>query len=163
MSEFAEINALFKRVDKQSPSSEDVSKFREVLEKYPALSSVTGDLAGQAEKEIIGHAYADQPGRALALHKHCELQRDELGYKSATALERLLIQHIVLCWLRMHLTELRYETAMRDATLTQGAYWEKKLSANQRRYLRSIETLARVRKMNINLQINMAHQQIVTG
>ena len=162
MSEFAEINALFKRVDKQCPSSEDVSKFREVLEKYPYLSSITGELAGQAEKEIIGHAYADQPGRTLALHKHCELQRDELGYKSATALERLLIQHIVLCWLRLYLTELRYETAMRDVTLTQGAYWEKKLSANQRRYLRSIETLARVRKMNINVQINMANQQIVT-
>jgi len=162
VTEFSEINALFRRAHKENPKPEDVEMLREVLEKYPALSSITGELAGQAEKEIIGHAYADHPGRALALHKHCELQRDELGYKSATALERLLIQHIVLCWLRLYLTELRYETAMRDATLLQGVYWEKKLSANQRRYLRSIETLARIRKLSINVQINMAHQQIVT-
>ncbi|HEV8136372.1 MAG TPA: hypothetical protein VGP85_16955 [Pyrinomonadaceae bacterium] len=44
-------------------------------------------------------------------------------------------------------------------TLTLGMYWEKRLSAAQRRFTRACETLARVRKLSRNtpaLQFNIA-------
>jgi hypothetical protein len=50
-----------------------------------------------------------------------------------------------------------------NLSLAQGEYWEKKLSANQRRYLRAVETLARIRKLNITVQVNVADKMIVTG
>jgi len=163
VSEADEINRLFKSVDKQNAPPTDVEKLRQFLGKYPLLSSVTGDLAKQVQQEIIGRAYSTQTVRALSVEAYCQHQRNELGFETATPLEKSLIAHVVLCWLRLYVTELRYESRMEEnLSLAQGAYWEKKLSANQRRYLRSIETLARIRKLQINLQINVAHQQIVT-
>jgi hypothetical protein len=41
--------------------------------------------------------------------------------------------------------------------LTLGQYWEKRLSAAQRRYLRACTTLARIRKMRLPaMQVNIA-------
>jgi len=163
MTEFSEINALFQRVDKEKPKHEDVEKLREVLTKYPPLSQIGGDLVKQVERQLIEHALPTQQGARISIERYCEYQRNELGFETATPLERSLIAHVVLCWLRLYVTELRYESRMEEnLSLPQGAYWEKKLSANQRRYLRSVETLARIRKLSINVQINMAHQQIVT-
>jgi hypothetical protein len=89
--------------------------------------------------------------------------RKALGFDTCPAIERPLIQHVVLCWLRLHICELYYERHTKGATLTVATFWENTLSANQRRYLRSVETLARIRKLNLTIQVNVAHQQIVTG
>ena len=50
-------------------------------------------------------------------------------------------------------------TMAQSVTLTLGMYWEKRLSAAQRRFTRACETLARVRKLSRNtpaLQFNIA-------
>src|SRR5688500_705485 len=56
--------------------------------------------------------------------------------------------------------ELSYSNVMKQSiTLTLGMYWEKRLSAAHRRFTRSCETLARVRKLSRNtpaLQFNIA-------
>jgi hypothetical protein len=164
VSEFSEINALFERVDKKNPAKEDLTKLRETLAKYPMLSSIGGDLAGQVERHIIDNALPAQLGARISLQKYCEHQRDELGYKSSSPLERSLIQHAVLCWLRLHVCEIRYESAIQsDLTFAQATFWEKKLSTHQGRYLRAVETLARIRKLNLTVQINIGDKQLITG
>ena len=46
-------------------------------------------------------------------------------------------------------------------SLPQGEYWEKRLTAAQRRYLRAIETLTNVRKMNLPaIQVNIGENQV---
>lgn len=95
-----------------------------------------------------------------AIDARLDLMRDELGDDAASALERSLIQHVVLCWLRLHDCELRYHMVMGDnPTVTQAMYWEKKLSANQGRYLRACETLAKVHRLNVKIQVKVANQQ----
>jgi len=75
-------------------------------------------------------------------------------------LEQLLIQHAALCWLKLNLVELNYASVMKQSiTLTLGAYWEKRLTAAQKRFARACETLTRVRKLSRNtpaLQFNIA-------
>ena len=78
-------------------------------------------------------------------------------------LARLIIGQIVGCWLRLSFVEYTYGRALVTGTLTlnQGDFWERRLSAAQRRYLRAIETLARVRRMNLPaMQVNIAAQQV---
>jgi hypothetical protein len=59
--------------------------------------------------------------------------KDDLGHRTAPPLERALIQHAALCWLRLSIMELRYTNVMRQSiTLTLGAYWEKRLTAAQK-------------------------------
>jgi len=69
----------------------------------------------------------------------------------------------------MNFTEQYYDNAMTDScSLAAASYWERKLSTVQYRYLRAIETLARVRKlMGVPMvQINIAAeggQQVVSN
>lgn len=55
--------------------------------------------------------------------------------------------------------EVRYTGFInKGGPFDEGNYWERKLSATQRRYLRACETLARVRKITgSTYQINIAH------
>lgn len=162
--EYTDLIELFKRIDKKNPAPTDIEKLKQYLVKYPTLSYVGGDLVQRAHRNILADAFSTQPGAKVSVEAYCNLQRDQLGWDKATPIERSLIENVVLCWLRLYLCEIRYQANMeKSVTLTLGMYWEKKLSAHQKRYLRAVETLARVRKMNITVQINMAHQQIVTG
>jgi hypothetical protein len=83
-----------------------------------------------------------------------------LGYVGAPLLEQLLIQQAALCWLKLSLVELQYSNVMKQSiTLTLGMYWEKRLTAAQKRFARACETLTRVRKLSRNapaLQLNLA-------
>ena len=85
-----------------------------------------------------------------------------MGWEVAPPLERLLIEHVALCWLRVQCVEQRYAQIMaKSITLEQGRYWESRLSASQRRYLRATETLARVRKLRLPpVQVNIGEKQV---
>lgn len=83
-----------------------------------------------------------------------------MGYETAATLERLLIDEVVMTWL--HLRKIQYsyhKTTAGQHRFKEGRYWESRLSAAQRRHLRAVESLARVRKMQ-PLQINIAQQQV---
>jgi hypothetical protein len=86
--------------------------------------------------------------------------KKELGSEGVPLLEQLLIQQAALCWLKLNLVELSYSHTLKQSiTLTLGLYWEKRLTAAQRRFTRACETLARVRKLSRNtpaLQFNIA-------
>jgi hypothetical protein len=98
--------------------------------------------------------------RHMALRKRATAVRNGLGYEGAAQLEQLLIDHAVLCWLRLQEVESGYSSAMeRSMSLSQADYWDRHLSAAQRRYLRACETLARVRRLlHSTLQVNIAAQ-----
>ncbi|GAA4416730.1 hypothetical protein GCM10023187_48440 [Nibrella viscosa] len=101
--------------------------------------------------------------RELLLFK-CNDLRDKLGYQAANELERLAIGQVVLCWLNLHLTELGYSDAFsRSLTLTLGIYWEKRLTMASKRYNKALETLSKMRKMKLTVQINNAQNQIVNN
>lgn len=51
-----------------------------------------------------------------------------------------------MCWMGLNDCELNY-TANAGQGREIAGFWEKKLTASQRRYLRAVETLARVRKL----------------
>lgn len=162
--EFSEINALLKRVDKANPAPADIEQLRKVLTQYPMISRLNGDLASTAEHIIIKYASPTHIATRISIEKFCEYQRDQLGYKAASPLERLLIENVVISYLHLYVTQNRYESSIQsNSTFAQADYWERKLNAHQRRYLRAIETLARVRKMNINVQINIGDNQVITG
>lgn len=106
-----------------------------------------------------------QNARATAGLKECwkhrlQVLKKDLGYDEAPLLEKLLIQQAALCWLKLNLVELSYSGTMAQSiTLTLGMYWEKRLSAAQKRFTRACETLVRVRKLSRNtpaLQFNIA-------
>ena len=154
---------LFRATDKAKPRPDDVKAMRDYLAKYPRQAEMIGDLSIQVERKMLETAFSNSKAGELATDEVMHNMRKGLGFDTAPPIERPLIQHVVLCWFRLQLTENRYEARTQESlSLAQAMYWEKKLSANQRRYLRAVETLARVRKLNLNIQINIGERQLIT-
>lgn len=160
-----ELRALLRRVNNENPSQAD----RKALDAYivehgSAEFAAVANLARLVTDTTIKKAFGHDYGFSRAVEAKCVSLRDELGYEQAPALEKMLIQAVTICWLRLQICEFHYGVVIGgECTLIKGAYWEKKLSAHQRRYLRAVETLAKVRKLAINVQINVGqNQQVIT-
>ena len=48
--------------------------------------------------------------------------RGDLGYAEASALERLLIQQVTLCWLNLNLAEYRFTNVTKQSDLVGGRH-----------------------------------------
>jgi hypothetical protein len=153
---------LLERCYQEHPDDDELAELRAWLDKTPELWSSVFDLARSVRdnlvKNIIPHKAAH-----IGLYRNITKMRGDMGFKEASTLEKLLIENVINTWLRYQWAEFRYTSYVTDAhTLNQGKYWSGVLSANQRRYLRAIETLARVRKLTRNtpmLQVNIATQE----
>ena len=157
-----ELRKLLTRTDKANPKAEDITALRKALREQPEFGRQIGDLARITQGKLIDQLSGTALTREGFLHRTEELRR-ELGYEEAPAAERLLIEQVVLCWLHFHKMQHSYGGLKRNSTLiVQADHWERLMNAAQRRYLRSIETLARVRKLSGRgpVQINIAEQQV---
>ena len=157
----AKFHTLLEKTNKEHPSPKDVKALSDLLSGNKKLELWRDVMSAGHLAEIM----VIQNARATAGLKECWKQRlqvlkKDLGYDEAPLLEKLLIQQAALCWLKLNLVELSYSGTMAQSiTLTLGVYWEKRLTAAQRRFTRACETLARVRKLSRNtpaLQFNIA-------
>ena len=75
----------------------------------------------------------------------------------------LLIEEVATCWLHRYQTQLVADRVLgQGGSFKQMEHWDRRAEAAQRRYLRALESLARVRKLAGRgaLQINIAGQQV---
>jgi hypothetical protein len=133
--------------NKEKPAPADVAKLTQHLAKYPDHCARLGDLSIQTEMRLIDNNFKDSKATIISLNKYCAKMRVDMGYQAASMLERPLIDCVVLTWLRWQVCELRYEANTQGVSLAMADYWERKLSATQKRYLRAVEALARVRRL----------------
>lgn len=159
----AELEALVKRVNGKNPTRADLDALRRVLDTHDgAVLSVIGGTA------VLSHIFdkynAGNAGAAARLVMEAEARRmgERLGRDSAPPFERPLIDHIVVCWVRLQLVE-RDQAANTSGAHNResGAYWDRRLSEAQRRYLRAFNLLAKLRHMAPAVQVNIANQQVV--
>lgn len=144
----------------ENPSQEDVQELRALLKEYPELWTLAGNWSQTAIDRMLEGATKQAFVRESTKHR-LDLLRQELGAESAPALEKILIENIVVCWLQLHITQTRHELNTRQAGIAVATYWEKRLSATNARYLRACETLARVRRLRTPaMQINVGTNQV---
>lgn len=147
MSKPKDLVALIRSVDAGNPPKEDVAALRKILIDEPEALDLVGNLAITMTAVIIGGPMFT-PAMRVGLNEQCDAMRAGMGWAESTTLEKTLIDHVILCWLRYHETEWRYNTIVsKEHTLTLGAHWEKRITSAQKRYLRAAESLAKVRKL----------------
>ena len=97
-----------------------------------------------------------------AQRRQCAALRRELEGPAPTAIERLLVSRIVLCWLHVYCVEAIYGRAIeQQLSITQHDFHQRRLSQAQSRYLAAIRTLAQVRRLQApHVQVNIAEQQL---
>ena len=145
------VRAIMKRCDRADATPEDLAALRALLAKRgDRLGDEYGPLRLAFNRELA-EMPATPLGREL-MGDDLERRRRALGYQGAPALERGLIDHLLLCELRLGNVEQAYTVRTREGhSLEQGRHWEGRLSAAQRRYLGAVEALARVRRVRVEL------------
>lgn len=94
----------------------------------------------------------------------CDKLREDLGYTLANPLEKLAIEQIILCWINHFQTEMEHNTQLSQSHDREtGIYWEKRLAYSSRRYVRALELLSKMRKMNLVVQVNQANNQVINN
>lgn len=90
--------------------------------------------------------------------EHTRALRESLGYDTSPTLERMQIEHVCVCWLRLSVMEVRYSLVVNaHNSLAQVEHTERRLTEAQKRFNRACESLARVRKLSRpSVQINVA-------
>ena len=113
---------------------------------------------GQAFQSIFDSLYSAQSHLVCALSgkKNAKLNQtmyeerltqvqESLGYKEASGIERLLIERVILCWLRMERAENALTAVMKAESVTyREIEWvEKQATLSHSRYLRACDALTK--------------------
>jgi hypothetical protein len=157
-----ELLALADRAQKGDRTA--VPALRELFKDPATVDLLGGNLARQAQYKLIDKFSGKNLLFKETLTRKMDLMRAELAGPTPTPLERLLVDRVVACWLHLHHLEVIY-SANESMTLVLGAYYQRCLSAAQKRYLAAIKALATVRRLAVPaLQVNIARRQVnVTG
>ncbi len=157
-----DVHAMLAAVNVEKPKPEAVKAYRQWLADNPGAWRRVGDMAQLAQDKMIDVLAAPAIIKE-GLQAGMAALRTDLGHETAPMLERLLIEQVIVCWLQMYTTQYSFSGSMvGSVTLNQGDYWERRLTSAQARYLRAMETLARVRRLArvTPLQVNIGVQQV---
>jgi hypothetical protein len=143
-----------------------VPEIRQILNEHPNLAWDYVDLAKVAEDALIEDMTREQDLATRELMR-CQLEamKAEIAGNEHSALERLLSERVVVTWLEVQLFEALYVRNMRNLSIRQADYYQKRLDRAHRRHLSAIRALAQIRKLlkgTTITQINIADKQINT-
>lgn len=146
----------------ERPKPDDVERLRAILKRDPSAWQGVGDLMSQARGAMIESAELGNMKTPVAesMTEGIRRVRRDLGFKEATTLERLLIEQILTAWVRLALLEAAHATNFGSIDRAGQVHWDRVLTAAQGRFLRSVECLARVRRL---LRPKVAQVNIATN
>ena len=160
-----DLHTLVERVNAKNPTRGDLDALRRALDAQEAQDNAAAGLTvlyGVATTKHVIDQYTDNEAVKLVMQADARRIAKELGGDTAPAFERPLIDHIVTCWVRLQLVERDMSGAVKGShSRESGAYWDRRLTEAQRRYLRAVNLLAKVRHVAPAVQVNVAHQQVV--
>lgn len=138
------LQALTDRVESGDGSA--LPAIRATLER-PGLAEETGNLAKEALDLLMASACGQDVARKQGLTRKLEEMRVELLGPDPTAIERLLVERILACWIYLHYLEVM-QTKYEPAPLIAGVFFQRLLSAAHKRYLAALKALAVVRRLS---------------
>ena len=116
------------------------------FDQRPQLWQSIADLVKRIEAELIDLAAGDDLALRESLRRKLDELRVRLGYERADSLEVLLIDRVVLTWLRALYTDALYARAS-DPTSRLGKLLADHSSRAEQDHLHAIERLAVVRQL----------------
>jgi hypothetical protein len=121
------------------------------IKAYPPL-----DLSGRVQRNIV-EKFSDSYLVRESYRQKLAAMRDSLGWNDSTEIEKILIEQGCLNWLRHNFLEsVHFEKTQASHSTETGLYWDKILTSAQKRYLRTYESLAKVRKLLAEAELREA-------
>ncbi|HEX8736515.1 MAG TPA: hypothetical protein VF721_14390, partial [Pyrinomonadaceae bacterium] len=120
----------------------------EAFNLVPALYQTNGNIQKQIFNDIINIAFSHTAFFREAVKKHIAEMKTKLGYETSTFVEQMLIDEIAMRYLRLQVMESQHKNeTYQSHTFAKGMYYDRRLEMAHKRFLKSMETLARVRKL----------------
>ncbi len=127
-----------------------------ILRRNPLAAAKAGDLSRHIGAKIITRLAGGDAESVTAecFRQRCADLRRELGYDDAPAVERLLIDRIIVTWLHLH--DVESSRQVEGLTLGQSAFYDKAVGMAQSDHVRALLALAKVRKLALPaVQVNV--------
>jgi hypothetical protein len=136
------------RNNRADRTPEDVEALRKLYEAKPELRRFFGNGLEMAFANLLAQAKLPLYEQD-AIKLQAKEMRAALSEPDDSPLVTMLISHALLCWLRLGIIERGYTCALfnDNRTIKTALFWEKQLSAAQKRFTRAVECLARTRKL----------------
>lgn len=148
-----DIVSLVARTDKTDPKPEDLQELKQFFDEFPGIALKIGNIRRHIFDQILDAATWKSAYMREAAERHIRKMKLEMGYNNSSFVEKLLIEEIILRWLRLQVVEwMHHNSTTGSHDMDEGIYCEKRLHLTQKRYLTAIESLAKVRKMIAHTQ-----------
>ena len=119
-----------------------------------------GNLADQAARALLGSFAGKNLAVRGAVARQMADLRAELGGPAPSAVERLLAERAVCCWLHLHVLEVNYGSKG-SLTLDLAEHYQRCIDRAHKRYLSALKALADVRRLaGPAVQVNIARKQV---
>jgi len=145
---------LIKKIDSNNPEEKDLKVAKEILAKNPNLYKRCSRLSKSVLNKGV-EKYIEGNSGKMIVEAEMEGIKNELEYKSSSGLERLIIDEVLFARLYLLIVE---NAVLQEANLEIGAILNNRLNKAQKRFLKAVNTLAKVRKIcsSFNIQFNFA-------
>jgi hypothetical protein len=146
-------------INSNPPSHVQLEEFRNLIQKYPAfLWEDTANLTNRIIKDYLEDSGHDMTFRTL-LSESIKNIKTELNYATSTIIEKMVIDSIAVSWVQLHHMEAIFTKSLynkQSFDQKEEKFWDQLLTSAQKRYHRAIDSLVKLRKPGVNLQINIA-------
>ena len=162
----AEAKASFNRLQTGKGTREEKDALIELLQSAPGKWKNFADLVFLTVQSSAEALAGNNDLFKMSLVQGVKELKQSYGYDEAGPLEKMLIEHILICWMRLHWIELLFNTNVKDQKTYQGVkHWEDRLTKTQGRFDRACLTYAKVKRLASKtpeiLQVNIAENQAI--
>jgi hypothetical protein len=153
-----EIQSILSRAQKGDPKA--LPALRKLLAPAGAADALGGNLANRAIQSLLAGVAGDNLCYRETVTRKMDELRAELAGPNPSAIERLLAERAVVCWLNLYQLEMSYGSKT-SKTLPPGNYYQKCIDRAHKRYLSALKSLVEVRKLALPaVQVNIARKQV---
>jgi hypothetical protein len=149
-------NDLYTSIDKSNPKTEQLIALQTLLKNNLIALNVIEAQMNIAQKNLLYFFHentVDETNTTIVLNG----MKDQMRYSDSSIVEKMVINDIILSWYRLQVAEWYLTHSLKNnANKIIIDTWDKMVSTAQKRYLRATETLVRIRKSGVKLQINIA-------
>lgn len=152
---------LVERANRAKHKGPEVKELRKFLDEHPDLATRPNYVAYSLQHTVM-MKITPGPGDYELFEREYEKRRDDLGWKDASVIERLMIERIMLLWMRLLWAENYNSSFMQPSVrMRESEYADKQYTRAHTRYVKAIESLAKLRQVQAVTKAADAHFAIL--
>jgi hypothetical protein len=156
------LDDLTRRLSEGKPRSGDIERYQAVCKEMPEFAWEFGVLTSLKRDTAIQNLHASTLVKESVKANIRELER-QMGLEKAKGVESILIENVITCWFSLQIAENKADAALeQNKPIAVIDLYGRRLDSAHSRFSRAVSSLAQYRKVSVQIQINIAEQQVIT-